>query len=225
VNRRLIASSRLAAVTLLRSQSDERLAELAGYGSAPAFEAIVHRYRRSLLRHCARVLGEGDAEEAVQDALINAHAALESGSEVRSLRPWLHAVAHNAAVGMLRRRAGRPECPQERCGSRLRQPSPELPQAELQAVVEAVRSLPPRQRDAIVMRELEGRSYEEIAGRLGTTDGAVRQLLNRARRSMREGLGALIPVGPCSGGRWLRTAAREDGGCSPSGEDRPSLPS
>ena len=48
-----------------------------------------------------------------------------------------------------------------------------------------VKSLPLRQRDAIVMRELEGLSYEEIGARLGATNGAVRQLLGRARRTMR----------------------------------------
>ena len=197
----LAPTSRLARATILRTQSDERLAELARQGSADAFEAIVHRYRRSLLTHCAHVLGEADAEEAVQDALVNAHAALEGGSEVRSLRAWLHAVAHNAAVGMLRRRAARPEWPQERCTGRLHYPPPERARAELREVVEAVQSLPPRQRDAIVMRELEGRSYEDIAGRLGASDGAVRQLLNRARRSLRETIGALIPAEPLL--RWV----------------------
>jgi hypothetical protein len=66
-------------------------------------------------------------------------------------------------------------------------------------VVHAVRSLPPRQRDAIVMRELEGRSYDEIGERLGASEGAVRQLLNRARRSLRETVGALVPGAPLLG--------------------------
>jgi RNA polymerase sigma factor (sigma-70 family) len=204
LNPRLIPTSRLARVTILRTQSDDRLAELVGHGSAAAFEAIVHRYRRSLLGHCARILGDADAEEAVQDALLNAHAALQSGSEVRSLGAWLHAVAHNAAVGMLRRRAARPECPRQECADGLHELSTEPGRGQPQDLVRAVQSLPPRQRDAIVMRELEGRTYEEIAVRLEASDGAVRQLLNRARRSVRESLASLIPAGPLL--RWALTA-------------------
>jgi RNA polymerase sigma-70 factor, ECF subfamily len=130
----------LARVTILRTRSDECLAELVREGSAAAFEAIVHRYRRQLLRHCARVVGDADAEEAVQDALINAYAVLDSGSSVRSLPPWLHAVAHNAALGILRRRTARPECPQEQCAERLRAASPEPGGGELEDVVRAVPS-------------------------------------------------------------------------------------
>jgi RNA polymerase sigma factor (sigma-70 family) len=207
LNPSLIPPSRLARVTILSTQRDERLVELVRQGSPAAFEAIVHRYRRALVRHCARILGEADAEEAVQDALVNAHGALVSGSEVRSLGAWLHAVAHNAAVAMLRRRAARPECPERDCAHRAVEPSPEPSRAQLQDLVRALRSLPPRQRDAIVMRELEGRSYDEIGVRLGASDGAVRQLLNRVRRSIRASLGALVPAAPLL--RW--TLAANDG--------------
>jgi Sigma-70, region 4 len=68
-------------------------------------------------------------------------------------------------------------------------------------VLAAVSSLPDRQRDAIVMRELEGRSYDEIASRLGASHGAVRQLLNRARGSVRDRIRALVPVEPVV--RWV----------------------
>jgi RNA polymerase sigma factor (sigma-70 family) len=205
MNPRLIPTSRLARLTILRSQSDERLGHLVRHGSEAAFELIVHRYRRSLVGHCVRILNSGaDAEEAVQDALVSAHAALVNGNEVRSLGPWLHAVAHNSALQILRRRVARAECPQEDCNGHSSVDSSHAVRAELREVVDAVQSLPPRQRDAIVMRELEGRSYAEIATRLGASDGAVRQLLNRARRSVRESVGALIPAEPLV--RWLLSA-------------------
>ena len=70
----------------------------------------------------------------------------------------------------------------------------EVHRERLDALVGALLSLPARQRQALVMREFEGRSYDEIATRLGASNGAVRQLLNRARTSIRERLGALIPV-------------------------------
>ena len=66
-------------------------------------------------------------------------------------------------------------------------------------MVAAVGALPERQRDALVLRELEGRSYEEIAVKLGVSDGAVRQLLNRARNTLRAGVTAVTPYGLLAG--------------------------
>lgn len=191
MNPRLVPPSRLARLSL-RIQGDARLAELAGLGSEAAFEAIVHRYRRALLAHCAQVVGDSDADEAVQEALLKAHRALAGGTPVHSLGPWLHAIAHNSALAVL---AGR------RAGAEYREDdvsvdaTPEQVHRErLDALVGALLSLPARQRQALVMREFEGRSYDEIAARLGASNGAVRQLLSRARTSIRERLGALIPV-------------------------------
>jgi predicted RNA polymerase sigma factor len=64
----------------------------------------------------------------------------------------------------------------------------------LRDVLVAVQALPERQRDAILLRELEGRSYEEIALALGVAGGAVRQLLNRARNSLRSAAAAITPI-------------------------------
>lgn len=66
-------------------------------------------------------------------------------------------------------------------------------------MVTAVGALPERQRDALVLRELEGRSYEEIAVQLGVSDGAVRQLLNRARNTLRASVTAVTPYGLLAG--------------------------
>lgn len=191
MNPRLVPPSRLARLSL-RIQGDARLAELAGLGSEAAFEAIVHRYRRALLAHCAQVVGDSDADEAVQEALLKAHRALAGGTPVHSLGPWLHAIAHNSALAVLAgRRAGAEYREDDLAGDA----TPEQVHRErLDALVGAMLSLPARQRQALVMRELEGRSYDEIATRLGASNGAVRQLLSRARTSIRERLGALIPV-------------------------------
>jgi len=183
-----------------RAPSDARLVELARTGSEPAFEAIVARYRLPLVRHCARMVGDADAEDAAQDALLNAHAALVRGAAVRQLAPWLYAIAQNTARNCLRARAARPATEDaDRDGGACADGSAEDRQ-ELREVLAAVSSLPDRQRDAIVMREFEGRSYEEIASRLGASHGAVRQLLNRARGSVRERVRVLVPVAPLV--RW-----------------------
>jgi RNA polymerase sigma factor (sigma-70 family) len=89
-------------VKLLRTQSDDRLVALAAAGHERAFEAIVERYRRQLLRHSRRYLPEARAEDAVQQALVSAWSALRRGDDVRELRPWLHRIVHNSALNTLR---------------------------------------------------------------------------------------------------------------------------
>ena len=89
-------------IVLLRTQSDARLVSLAREGHERAFEAIVERYRRQLLRSCRRVLPEARAEDALQQALVAAWRGLERGDEVRELRPWLHRIAHNTSLNLLR---------------------------------------------------------------------------------------------------------------------------
>src|SRR3954453_4005781 len=89
-------------LALLRTQSDARLAALARDGHERAFEAIVEGYRRELLRHGQRVLGETRGEDVLQQALLAAWAALRRGDEVRDLRPWLHRIVHNTALNALR---------------------------------------------------------------------------------------------------------------------------
>jgi RNA polymerase sigma factor (sigma-70 family) len=201
MNPLLFAPARLARSTL-RTHSDERLTELAREGSGVAFETIVTRYRGSMVRHCRRVVGESDAEEAVQNALVKAHRALGRGDEVHNVGAWLHAIAHNAALNLLRARSARPEAPHADCAQLHPVHDDAIERRyELDEVVGVVQSLPERQREAIVMHELEGRSYEEIASQLGATDGAVRQLLHRARNTIRDRLGVFAGGEPAL--RWL----------------------
>ena len=82
---------------LLRTQSDERLVELARAGHERAFEAIVERYRAPLLRASRRYLPEARAEDALQQAFISAWGALGRGDEIRDLRAWLYRIVHNTA--------------------------------------------------------------------------------------------------------------------------------
>ena len=90
---------------ILRTDIDQRLVELARAGDVAAFEAIVVRYREPLLWHCRRMLTPAEAEDAVQEAFLAACRSINhTGPELR-LRGWLFRIAHNAAVGILRRRA------------------------------------------------------------------------------------------------------------------------
>ena len=100
--RQLIEPARLAGAAVLRTQSDERLVDLVREGNERAFEAIVHRYRRPLLRYCGRFLAPARAEDAVQQAFVNAFGALTTSDREIQLRPWLYRIAHNAALNALR---------------------------------------------------------------------------------------------------------------------------
>jgi RNA polymerase sigma factor (sigma-70 family) len=192
--RSLLAPGRLAGQPVLRTQSDERLVDLVRAGSEPAFEAIVARYRRALLRYCSRILPEERAEDAVQQTFVRAYDSMLGSGAQLALKPWLYRIAHNTALNALRDRGLRHEALKDEIGGD--QPDQVLERAQgLRAVLGAVQNLPERQRDAIVLREIEGRTYEEIAAELGVTGGAVRQLLNRARHSVRAAATAVTPIG------------------------------
>ena len=161
-------------IVLLRTQSDARLVSLAREGHERAFEAIVERYRRQLLRSCRRVLPEARAEDALQQALVAAWRALERGDEVRDLRPWLHRIAHNTSLNLLRQSGYDYDELQES----LRIADAAEDELERRAVVrqtlQGLAALPDRQREALLAIAVEGRSQDEVAGELGLTTGAVR---------------------------------------------------
>ncbi|MDQ3937009.1 MAG: sigma-70 family RNA polymerase sigma factor, partial [Actinomycetota bacterium] len=210
--RRLIEPARLASSALLHTQSDERLVDLVRAGNDRAFEAIVARYRRPLLRYCQGLLPPERAEDAVQQTFLNAYRAIGAGEAELKLRPWLYRIAHNASLSLLRQNGWSYEQIDDQFDGVQQPPQAVEERERIREVVRAVQELPERQRDAMVLRELEGRSYEEIAAALGVTDGAVRQLLNRARTTLRAGVTALTP-GPLAG--WI--AGRGSSG-APAGE-------
>jgi RNA polymerase sigma factor (sigma-70 family) len=192
--RALFHPARLARRPVLSTQSDERLVDLVRAGSDPAFEAIVERYRRALMRYVSRLLPPERAEDVVQQAFVKAYEAMRRDAAELNLKPWLYRIAHNGALNALRDRAlGHAELDERIDG--VERPDQALERTlGLRELVVAVQALPERQRSAILLRELEGRSYEEIALALGVTDGAVRQLLNRARNSLRAAAAAVVPL-------------------------------
>jgi RNA polymerase sigma factor (sigma-70 family) len=140
------------------------------------------------------LLSQERADDALQQTFVKAHAAIVRDDRIRSPRAWLYRIAHNTAANLIRDTA-RPDEPLPEHVASVELPEEVASRRHtFSEVLSAVQSLPLRQRDAIVLRELEGRSYEEIAGELGVTDGAVRALLNRARTSIRSSVTALTPV-------------------------------
>ena len=192
--RALFHPARLARRPVLSTQSDERLVDLVRAGSEPAFETIVERYRRALMRYVSRLLPPERAEDVVQQAFVKAYEAMHRDGAELNLRPWLYRIAHNTALNALRDRGLRHDELDERMDG-VERPDQALERTQgLRDLLVAVQALPERQRDAILLRELEGRSYEEIAVALGVTGGAVRQLLNRARNSLRSAAAAVTPM-------------------------------
>jgi RNA polymerase sigma factor (sigma-70 family) len=192
--RALFHPARLARRPVLSTQSDERLVDLVRAGSDPAFEAIVERYRRALMRYVSRLLPPERAEDVVQQSFVRAYEAMHRNEAELNLRPWLYRIAHNGALNALRDRSlGHAELDERIDG--VERPDQAFERTVgLRELVVAVQALPERQRSAILLRELEGRSYEEIAAALGVTDGAVRQLLNRARNALRGAAAAVVPM-------------------------------
>ena len=192
--RALFHPARLARRPVLSTQSDERLVDLVRAGSEAAFETIVERYRRALMRYVSRLLPPERAEDVVQQAFVKAYDAMHRDGAELNLKPWLYRIAHNTALNALRDRGLSHDELDERIDG-VERPDQALERSQgLRDVLVAVQALPERQRDAILLRELEGRSYEEIALALGVTDGAVRQLLHRARNSLRSAAAAVMPM-------------------------------
>src|SRR6478672_28303 len=172
-------------IRLLAGQSDERLLALVRDGHERAFEALVHRYRRPLLRYVRRTLGVGDfrAEDVVQQALLRAWLALARGTEVRNLRPWLYRIAHNTALNAIRVAGERHlELVDGALGG-----APAADESPLERGIDArealsgVAALPAMQREAILLTAIDGQSHEEAARALGISNAAIRGLIYRAR--------------------------------------------
>lgn len=181
-------------IRLLSTQSDARLLELAQAGHERAFEALVRRYRRPLLAHCRRLLlSDERAEDALQQALLQAWLALRSGTEVANAKSWLHRIVHNAALNALRV-SGYDYCKLSESLS-----GSDAPQADLDrriAVREALAglaALPEMQREALLRTAVEGDSHQQVARDLGLSEPALRGLVYRARTSLRAAVGALMP--------------------------------
>jgi RNA polymerase sigma factor (sigma-70 family) len=174
--------------SLLRARSDEALVALVRQGRDDAFEAIVARYRDRLLAYARHTLrGADEAEDVVQDVFIRAHRALRRDDRPMVLKPWLYKIAHNRCMDVLRRPVPLP--------TELAEDGPD-PAAgtadvaerrdDLRALVGDIAGLPDQQRSALIIRELEGLSYEDLAATLETTVPAVKSLLVRARIGLAE---------------------------------------
>lgn len=187
----------------LRTQSDRRLVALVREGYETAFEEIVRRYGRALDRYAAAIVPRHRAEDVTQDAFSKALLALRGTENEIELRPWLYRIVRNTALNDLRDQpaAAAPLLDTEESPMSVADQIEH--REELKDLMRRLGELPDSQRAAIVMRELDGLSHEEIAAALGISGGAARQAIHRARVGLRDGLGMLLPF-PLL--RWMLSA-------------------
>jgi RNA polymerase sigma factor (sigma-70 family) len=179
--------TRAPRIVSLARLGDEALASRAAAGSTDAFSALCERYHAPLLGYCRSILlNDDDANDATQATLENALRALPRREPDRALRPWLYRIAHNESINIVRKRGATTEL------TELDEPSVPGPEVasehrvRLAQLVDDLRGLPERQRGALVMRELSGLSYDEIALALGVSNEAARRAVFDARDALHE---------------------------------------
>ena len=174
---------------LLKLQGDPRLVAMIRAGHDHAFDVLFDRYHSRLLAFCRHMLrSTEDAEDVLQEVFVKAHAAMRADERPINVRPWLYRIARN------------------RCLNHLRRPVPEgqdsmdvlvgeggvttadrvQKREDFRALIADVQCLPETQRTALLLRELDALSYDEIALTMETTVPAVKSLLVRARMSLAE---------------------------------------
>jgi RNA polymerase sigma factor (sigma-70 family) len=174
---------------LLRLQSDERLIALTRRGHHGAFEALVQRYQPRLLAFCRHMLGsQEDAEDVLQEVFTAAFNAMRADDRPINARPWLYRIARNRSLNHLRRPqpAGQDSMDVfERDGGTTTADTVHR-REEFRQIVADVQDLPETQRTALLLREIDALSYDQIAEAMDTTVPSVKSLLVRARVSLAE---------------------------------------
>ena len=174
---------------LLRLQKDEQLVTLIRSGHDRAFEVLFDRYNGRLLAFCRSMLkSQQDAEDVLQEVFVAAHKAMLGDERRINVRPWIYRIARNRCLNHLRKPvaegqdtmdyhphehgATTDDCVQQR--------------EELRQVISDVKTLPETQQTALLLREIDALSYEEIAQAMDTTIPGVKSLLVRARIRLAE---------------------------------------
>jgi len=174
---------------LLRLQSDERLIALVRRGNQGAFEALVQRYQPRLLAFCRHMLSsKEDAEDVLQEVFTASYNALLADNRPINARPWLYRIARNRCLNHLRRPqpAGQDSMDVfERDGGTTTADTVHR-REEFRRIVADVQDLPETQRTALLLREIDALSYDQIAEAMDTTVPSVKSLLVRARVSLAE---------------------------------------
>ncbi len=189
---------------------DELLVERAKRGDVEAFEQLIGQHQRTVYNIAYRLTGNHeDASDVAQEAFIRAYSSLAEFRGDSSFATWLYRIVNNACLDELRKRKRQrvtyiDESVTMDDGEMSRQiadtadgPEQALERVEIQrAVQESINSLDDEYRVVLVMRDIQGYSYNEIADSLGINLGTVKSRLNRARNALKEKFGSLELLAP-----------------------------
>ena len=199
----------LGATAMSAEASDEQLVVLAQAGSSEAFASLFRRYRPAISRYAGRLLGDdARAEDIVQEVFLSALRSIDRLDRPSGFKPWLYRIAHNTCVDHMRRTHRGDEVSMDASPLpaseevRLYRRAPSTHAAVTQRedfknLREAFGGLPPSQSEVLVMRELEGLSYDQIAARMGITRASVESMLFRARQGLRDEYGEIATGERC----------------------------
>jgi RNA polymerase sigma factor (sigma-70 family) len=174
---------------LLRLQSDERLIELTRRGQHAAFEALCARYQARLLAFCRHMLSSReDAEDVLQEVFAAAFNAILADEREINVRPWLYRIARNRSLNHLRRASaiGVDSMDVHFADNGMSTGEQVIRRESFRQLLGDVQQLPETQRTALLLREIDALSYEQIAVAMETTVPSVKSLLVRARISLAE---------------------------------------
>jgi RNA polymerase sigma-70 factor, ECF subfamily len=168
-------------------RDDDALARRAAGGDRTAFAALVERYGQPVLSLCyASSLDRHVAEELAQDVFLAAWRGLPRFRGGSSFATWLFAIARNACVDRARRRSARPRTTPLEAYHQLE--APPAPAGDARLALEAAADLSPPLREALLLREVQGLSYDEIAELQDVPVGTVRSRLSAARAAVADRL-------------------------------------
>ncbi len=174
---------------LLKLQSDERLVALVRRGNIGAFENLVARYESRLLAFCRHLLGcREDAEDVLQEVMAAAYNAMLADNRPINVRPWLYRIARNRCLNHLRKATavGVDSMDIHFSDHGATTADKVHEREEFRELMGDIQKLPETQRTALVLREMDALSYEQIAEAMDTTVSSVKSLLVRARVSLAE---------------------------------------
>jgi RNA polymerase sigma factor (sigma-70 family) len=174
---------------LLRLQGDERLVSLTRRGNQAAYEALVARYQARLLAFCRHMLSSReDAEDVLQEVFAAAFNAMLADDRPINVRPWLYRIARNRCLNHLRKQTaiGMDSMDVHLAEHGTTTADKVHDREDFRQLVADVQTLPETQRTALLLREIDALSYDQIAEAMETTVPSVKSLLVRARVSLAE---------------------------------------
>lgn len=171
--------------------ADAMLVRAARRGDLDAFEALVRRHQGPIFRLALRITGsDADAQDAAQESFVRAWRSLRRFRGDSSFSTWMHRITTNACLDLLAARPDQGPLPETLSDVRGDPSTLAETHERMRALQTCVRALPPDARAALVLREFQGLSYEEVAEVLGVSLAAVKGRIHRARLQLVETMSA-----------------------------------